>query len=239
MASTERGWRANSGFLRTAGAPAILSPSGELAERLAEITNAGWGFFAFPEPMKRRSGQAELPSGYREARGRYSPSFAAVQRCETFTVRRCDDAAVRSRLHGSAVELYDSMFAALDELDELAQAILLEAGVVSATAGQSQLRVARATADSSPHPYLEEPHVDAGLLTITTATAGGLVIRDQSGRDAPVSVRSGDLVVIPGRRLGELSQGRFQPLTYAVRAPIRCGERLSITYIVDVDQSAR
>jgi 2OG-Fe(II) oxygenase superfamily len=78
---------------------------------------------------------------------------------------------------------------------------------------------------------LQDEHEDANLLTLCYSAEPGLEIRVR-GRYQPVSLRRGELLVMPGEIMSLVTGGLIQPLYHRVRRFEAVRERISVLFFV-------
>ncbi|MDH6139334.1 MULTISPECIES: isopenicillin N synthase family oxygenase [Kitasatospora] len=194
-------------------------------------------FFARPAEDKARHSTADLNFGYRPLGHEYSISADRPDLNECFTL--WSDRVDTIPAAADVGDLTAALLAWRAELVPLVAEVIGElaryfsGGHPPDFAAASYLQVNGYVRDDSGRDLLQDRHEDGHLLTVIHATAPGLEVFPGPADDPePADLGPGEILVMPGSVLTDLTGGKIAPLYHQVRNH-RLAGRLSLMYFVN------
>lgn len=221
----------------------VISCKAELTKQIEETIRCASEFFDLPVAEKSRSFSEALFEGYRNIGIEYSKTPERPDLSESFSVRLMNARYAREFLRDSAEPLYESMLGVIRSLnpivDSLTGAMIRHFAddpsaypPIRCTYG-SHLQLNCYRPSQHERDLLQDSHEDALLVTLTYATERGLELNLQGDSYEPLTVQSGELVVLPGEILSLLCGYRIKPLYHQVRNHRELARRFSLMYFVN------
>lgn len=202
-------------------------------------------FFQLPLIEKVRN---RLPNdtGYRPYGIEYSQTPERPDQVESFTVSHRVSNPVDQLHADEAKALSEEMLVLFDLLENIAEQIIaslacklsnnaLAERFCGAFRSWSLLQL------NSSHPVgksfdcINDLHEDGCLITLMSNTGPGLEVLSPDNKFIPITIASGELLLVPGEILSLLSGGTIRPLYHRVRPASDGNVRRSLLFFGDID----
>jgi len=191
-------------------------------------------FFARSTARKQQHASADGNSGYRAMGQEYSASPDRPDVNEVFSLwsDRIDLIPEPDGLGALAVALVDWRGVMVRVVQELLEEVAGRfAAAAPPFAKASQIQVNHYFPAPTTRSLLQDRHEDGNIATVVHATAPGLEVLPR-GRQQPVETTPGEVFVLPGATLTDLTGGAVAALDHQVRN-LGVPDRQSIMYFVN------
>jgi isopenicillin N synthase-like dioxygenase len=215
---------------------ARLNLAGEAMRKLATLHVEADRFFSFDAAIKAEHTSSDFNFGFRPFGRQYSIAPDRLDLNESFTYR----ADTPEKIPGH--ERIASFVSALSDywrvVAGIADSVLAEtAQRLSSTSSvdfeHSSYIEINSYLETDERDLLQDRHEDGHLLTILTANAPGLEVElELAGGMTPVEFGQGELMLMPGSLLSDMTGAWISPLFHQVRN-LGCPSRRSVLFLVD------